>query len=177
MFIHTAADGTCMTAVPEPKLPHPADINNGQLYGMYSVRMKSDPVPGYKTAFMLWPDSNVWPQDGEIDFPEGSLDGSPSAFMHHRGATSGSEQDAYRTDIGYAAWHTYTIEWTPQHVEFLVDGKVIGDSTDASDIPDTPMHWLLQAESDLNSPKPAASAQGHLEIAWVAIWSYDPSIG
>jgi len=176
MFIHTTANDICMTAAPEPKLPEPTDSSNGQLYGMYSVRMRADPVPGYKTAFLLWPDSNDWPADGEIDFPEGGLDGTSNAYMHYQGATSGSQQDAYSTGITYTGWHTYTIEWTPDYVKFLLDGQVVGDSTDTSYIPDTPMHWVLQTESDLDGDKPAASAQGNLQIAWVSIWSYDPSI-
>jgi Glycosyl hydrolases family 16 len=175
MFIHTAANGTCMTAVPEPKLPDPVDSSNGQLYGMYSVRMRADAIPGYKTAFLLWPDSEDWPADGEIDFPEGELDGTSYAYMHHMGATSGLQQDAYSTGTTYTGWHTYTIEWTPDYVEFLLDGRVIGDSTDTAYIPDTPMHWVLQTESDLDDVKPAATAQGNLQIAWVSIWSYDPA--
>jgi hypothetical protein len=173
MFIHTASNGTCMTAVPEPLIPG-ASSSNGQLYGMYSVRMKSDPVAGYKTAFLLWPDSESWPQDGEIDFPEGDVDGTVGAYMHHQGATSGSQQDGYSSTTTYTSWHTYTIEWTPSYVKFLIDGQVIGDSTDTSNIPDTPMHWVLQTESDLSGVKPAASASGNLQIAWVAIWSYKP---
>lgn len=175
MFIHTVADGTCMTAAPVPRLPDPVDSSNGQLYGMYSVRMKSDPVAGYKTAFLLWPDSENWPEDGEIDFPEGALDGTVDAYMHYKGATVGSQQDAYITDVSYTAWHTYTIEWTPDYVKFLLDGKVMGDSTDASLIPDTPMHWVMQTESGLDGGKPESGAQGNLQIAWAAIWSYDPS--
>jgi Glycosyl hydrolases family 16 len=175
MFIHTSSSGTCMTAAPIAKLPDPVDSSNGQLYGMYSVRMRSDPVPGYLVAFLLWPDNGDWPEDGEIDFPNGDLDSSMDAFMHHEGATSGSDQDYYLTNTTLADWHTYTIEWTPNYVKFLIDGQVIGDSTDASEIPDTPMHWVMQTESDLNAPQPAASAQGNLQIAWAAVWSYDPS--
>jgi len=171
MYIHTASNGTCMTAVPSPLIPN-GSSSNGQLYGMYSVRMKSDPVPGYKTAFLLWPDSENWPQDGEIDFPEGSLDSTVGAYMHHQGATSGSQQDGYSSSTTYTSWHTYTIEWTPSSLKFLIDGQVIGDST--ANIPDTPMHWVLQTESEIGGSKPAASASGNLQIAWVSVWSYDP---
>ena len=175
MFIHTSSSGACMAAAPIAKLPDPVDSTNGQLYGMYSVRMRSDPIPGYLAAFLLWPDSGIWPQDGEIDFPNGELDGTVGAFMHHQGGTSGSDQDAYITNTTFSDWHTYTLEWTPSYVKFLIDGQVIGDSTNPSEIPDTPMHWVMQTESDLDGVKPAASAQGNLQIAWAAVWSYDPS--
>jgi Glycosyl hydrolases family 16 len=174
MFIHTSSSGACMAAAPVAKLLN-GDSSNGQLYGMYSVRMRSNPVTGYLAAFLLWPDSEIWPQDGEIDFPDGSLTGGAGGFMHYQGATSGSAQDAYISNTSFSDWHTYTLEWTPSYVKFLIDGQVLGDSTNASEIPDTPMHWVMQTESDLNVGKPPASAQGNLQIAWAAVWSYDPS--
>jgi beta-glucanase (GH16 family) len=175
IYIHTSSGGACMTARPEAKLPNPADSSNGQLYGMYSVRMRSDAVPGYLAVFLLWPDSENWPHDGEIDFPDSSLTGTADAYLHYQGATSGTQQDAYATGAAFTSWHTYTIEWTPSYVKFLLDGNVVGDSTDSSKIPDTPMHWVLGAESTLNGAKPAASAQGDMQIAWASVWSYDPS--
>ena len=54
-------------------------------YGRYAVRFRADRrMRGYKTAWLLWPDSKKWPEGGEIDWPEGNLDGtSISAFMHY----------------------------------------------------------------------------------------------
>ena len=54
-------------------------------YGRYAVRFRADRrMHGYKTAWLLWPDSKKWPEGGEIDWPEGNLDGTSfSAFMHY----------------------------------------------------------------------------------------------
>jgi beta-glucanase (GH16 family) len=60
-------------------------------------------------------------------------------------------------------------------VKFLIDGQLLGEVTNAAEIPDTPMHWVMQTESNLDIGKPSASAQGNLQIAWAAVWSYDPS--
>ncbi len=174
MFIHTSSSGTCMTAAPVAKLPN-GDSSNGQLYGMYSVRMRSDPVTGYLAAFLLWPDSENWPQDGEIDFPDGSLTGGAGGFLHVQGGTTGSDQVPFVSDTSFADWHTYTLEWTPSHVKFLIDGQLLGEVTNASEIPDTPMHWVMQTESNLGAGKPSASVQGNLQIAWVAVWAYNPA--
>jgi hypothetical protein len=174
MFIHTSSSGTCMTAAPVAKLPN-GDSSNGQLYGMYSVRMRSDPVTGYLAAFLLWPDSENWPQDGEIDFPDGSLTGGAGGFLHVQGGTSGSDQVPFVSDTSFSDWHTYTLEWTPSYVKFLIDGQLLGEVTNASEIPDTPMHWVMQTESNLGTGKPSASVQGNLQIAWAAVWSYDAS--
>jgi hypothetical protein len=193
MYIHTASNGTCMTAVPEPKIPNAVGKDGGQLYGMYSVRMKSDPVPGYLTAFLLWPDSATpaWPQNGEIDFPNNNLNSTNiTAYLHYEGAMTGGDQAIYNDpSANQSSWHTYTIQWAPTYVNFLVDGKTIGGYNSQTPgysqakIPDTAMHWVLQTESYIgtspgtasNPIPPATTASGHLQVDWVSIWSYDPS--
>lgn len=168
-WIHTE-NGTHMVAAPEPKLSGAA---NGQLYGRYVVRFRSDLLPGYKTAWLLWPDSEVWPSQGEIDFPEGNLDSGINAFMHHMGASSGSEQDAYPTSITYQSWHTATIEWTPSYCRFTLDGRVLGTST--AFVPSDPMHWVLQTETAMDGI-PADSTAGHVRIAWVVAYAPDAGL-
>lgn len=160
MYLHTE-DGTPLVAAPVPL------VNGqwgGQVYGRFSVRFRADPVPGYKTAWLLWPDSNEW-AEGEVDFPEGSLDdsmyaanlcvGKPGKFCFQK------------TNLGsYQQWHVATIEWTPKGVSFILDGRRVGTSSQS---PSTPMHWVLQTET--TSGKPPASASGHVEIDWVAIYT------
>jgi len=68
--IHTE-NGVHMVSAPEPVIP---GGNPGVPYGRYVVRFRSDAIAGYKTAWLLWPNSDNWPTDGEIDFPEGNLD-------------------------------------------------------------------------------------------------------
>ena len=166
LYLHTE-NGVHMVAAPEPVIPGATGSDGGQVYGRYEIRFKSDPVPGYKTAWLLWPDSNNW-SDGEIDFPEGNLDSTFWAYMHHRGDPT--SQEAYDTGDTYAGWHTATIEWTQQAVTFYVDGQEIGSSTNAGTIPDTPMHLVLQTETQLTGGAPSDSAAGHVYIAWVVVY-------
>jgi hypothetical protein len=192
MFIHTASNGTCETAVPEPINPNSTDGKGGQLYGMYSVRMRSDPVPGYITAFLLWPDSQQWPENGEIDFPNNSLNSDAvQGFVHYENAVNGGQQAAITSPAAsssyFSTWHTYTIQWAPTYVKFLVDGVSIGEYADGAvancpaagestcAVPDTPMYWVLQTENDIGTTLPDPSASGNLQVDWVSIWSYDPS--
>jgi beta-glucanase (GH16 family) len=170
LYLHTE-NGVHLVAAPVPTIPESANSKGGILYGRYVVRFRSDPVPGYKTAWLLWPDSGIWPRDGEIDFPEGNLDGFISAYMHYQNGTSGSDQNVYSTEAAYMSWHTAVIEWTPTACTFILDGQMIGTST--SRIPDTPMHWVLQTETDLNGIPPRDSAAGHVQIDWVAVYIPD----
>jgi beta-glucanase (GH16 family) len=159
-FIHTE-NGVHMVSAPTPKLPK-------MLYGRFAVRFKADPIPGYKTAWLLWPDSEVWPRDGEIDFPEGDLTSTIGAFMHRQNGTSGGDQDAFSSSFRYTSWHTAVIEWTANRVNFILDGVTIGSST--SRIPNTPMHWVLQTETQIGGGAPASTAQGRVLIDWVAVY-------
>ncbi len=164
MNIHTE-NGVHMVSAPEPVIP---GGNPGIEYGRYVVRFRSDAIPGYKTAWLLWPDSENWPTDGEIDFPEGNLDGAIGAFMHHMYGDSGASQDGYSSKVTYTAWHTADLVWSATACSFTLDGVLLGTST--SLIPSTPMHYVLQTETQLSGGAPADSASGHVQVDWVVVY-------
>ncbi len=68
LYLHTE-NGVHMVSAPEPVIPGAPGGEGGLLYGRYAMRFRVDQVPGYKTAWLLWPDSENW-ADGEIDFPK-----------------------------------------------------------------------------------------------------------
>lgn len=140
-----------------------------QTYGRYSVRFRADSVTGYKIAWLLWPDSDEWPDDGEIDFPEGDLDGEIHAAAHYAQPWNGDfARDLFDTDAQMDDWHTATTEWTPGQIAFYLDGKLIGTSTHK--VPDSPMHWVLQTETCVGWCQPKAKARGNVQIDWVALY-------
>jgi beta-glucanase (GH16 family) len=160
MHVRREAIAPARVAAPFPEIAN-------QTYGRYAVRFRADPVPGFKLAWLLWPVSERWPQDGEINFPEGDLDGGINAFMHRLGATDGGDQDVYGTDgASFAHWHTAVIEWRPGRVRFVFDGRVIGESTRR--VPNTAMRWVLQTETSLDAA-PAIGAGGHVQVDWVTV--------
>lgn len=170
-YIHTVG-GVHMVACPIPM------GYTNQVYGRYSLRMKSDPLAGYKVAFMLWPTSNTW-GEGEVDFPEGALDGTMAINQHQTGANPGS--NAYSIDTGAVltnGWVVFTVEWTPGHIKYYVDGvlQLVGTTF----IPTAGHRWTLQAETRLDSANPPAdTVAGHLQIDWMvgytSVNSYDYS--
>jgi len=162
IYVHSE-NGVHLVAAPFPKLPNGAF---GQTYGRYTVRFRSDPVPGYKTAWLLWPDTDDW-NEGEIDFPEGNLDGRIDAFAHYAG--NPTDQDAFSTTATYPSWHTATTEWSPGKITFILDGTVVGTSTTA--VPTTPMHFVLQTETCLDSCVPSDGAAGTVQVDWIAIYA------
>lgn len=161
MHLHSENGQPLVAAV----LPRKAN----SLYGRYSIRFRADPVPGYKNAWMLWPNSNKWPQGGEIDFPEGGLNSHVKAFMHYARTSGG--QDVFTTRKSFGSWHVSTVEWTPGKVRFFLDGTLIGTSTQW--VPSKAMHWVIQCETR-SGRKPSPRAAGNVEIDWMVAYSYAP---
>lgn len=168
LHLHTA-DGVHMVAAPVPRLPDPVGSEGGQLYGRYAIRfMVAAPTDSFKLAWLLWPDSENFPRDGEIDYPEGQLNGALTAYMHHQGATSDSDQDEFDTPVPVSSgWHTSVVEWTASTCRFILDGTTIGAST--SRIPNTPMHLVLQSET-VPDRDTSGTATADIYVAWVAIY-------
>lgn len=163
MHLHTEG-GVPQVAAPAP-LIH--GVWGGQLYGRYEVRFRADALHGYSTAWLLWPDSDSWP-DGEIDFPEGDLAGTISAYNHTPGNPS-VNASAADSGVTYQDWHTATTEWTPAGVKFYLDGRLFSSSPVS---PSKPMHMVLQTET--NDDRPDPSLAGDVQIDWVSIWQYAP---
>lgn len=141
-----------------------------QTYGRYTARFKVDmpDLDEYHIAWLLWPESDKWPDDGEEDFPEGSLGGTIGGFHHYagKGACIGC-QDPAATHETFTGWHTYTIEWRPGNIKYMLDGKVILNSNQW--VPDKPMRWQLQTET-----KGDGAHSGKLLVDWVAVYKYAP---
>jgi hypothetical protein len=159
LYLHTE-NGTPLGAAPIPLV----DGNwGGQSYGRFSVRMKADPIHGFGTGFLLWTDSGDW-NDGEIDFPESELTDVAKGYNHCPGNPSVNCL-VVNTSARYSDWHTYTIEWRPNDLKYLVDGVVVGSTS--RNVPSEPLHWVMQAATTGERPDPSAS--GHLLIDWVTI--------
>jgi hypothetical protein len=134
-----------------------------------AVRFRADPVPGFKTAWLTWPLSETWPRDGELDFPEGSLNATISADMHRQGASSGSDQDVRNTTARYPDWHTALIEWVAGvSCAFYLDGQLLAPAI-TSRVPSTPMRHILQTETNISATPPPDGAQGHVLVDWITV--------
>ena len=123
----------------------------GQLYGRWEVCMKSSVAsPNYHSVALLWPDSENWPADGEIDFME-ILDPQRlvvTASLNHRDPKFPAPEDPnYRASIQVDAtqWHAWAVEWTPGRVAGFVDGSQWFEVTDH--IPQNPMHLCIQLDN------------------------------
>ena len=158
-YLHSE-NGVAYSAAILPRTPT-------QTYGRYQVRFKVDPgMTGWNSAWLLWPDDDVWPAHGELDWPEGALTGSMYGYVHHANPNGG--QDEATSNVAFSsAWHTATTEWLPGSVKYYLDGNLIHDAF-TTEIPTLPMHWVLQSESG-SSSRPTGS--GHIKIDWLTIYT------
>ncbi|MFT3874886.1 MAG: glycoside hydrolase family 16 protein [Propioniciclava sp.] len=163
LYLHTE-NGQPIGAAPVPIVTKAWD---GQTYGRYSIRFKSDSLPGYKAAWLWWPESDNW-NHGEIDFPEGHLDGIMWGFNH---CVNDPARNCFYLDTKttFNDWHTATLEWSPGRINYILDGKVIGTTT--SSIPSNPLRWILQTES-ASATRPPAHVAGSVKIDWVTIYTW-----
>jgi hypothetical protein len=143
-------------------------------YGKIITRFRVvNPVHGYKTAWLLWPDSNTW-ADGEIDFPEGNLDGTIKGFSHCVGNPS---SNCLAVDSGktYTTWHTAIMEWTPGKVSFTLDGTLLKSTT--TSVAAKPMHYVLQSESCFKAASACPTdltSSSDIQLDWISIYSPAP---
>lgn len=172
ILISTDATGTPRCAALCP-LPEGSLSNRGDLPSMrVEYRLRADRMPGYKGVPLLWPMSGNWPTDGEINWPESHFDQQPRGFMHRQDGTSGSDQEYVLSPAGtsWQDWHTYVIDWKAgEACEFLIDGVSVALWTER--VPETPMHLVMQFETQLTQAKPDPSVSGFVEIDYIRVWA------
>jgi beta-glucanase (GH16 family) len=90
-------------------------------------------------AILTWPESDVWPRDGEIDILE--TPHNENMFSTHYAGPDGSHwYDSIRSNTFDAAqWNHYEMTWLPDRLTIAVNGNVVAEWTDPSQIPDVPL--------------------------------------
>ena len=99
-----------------------------QTYGRYTARIKSDTIPNYHAAWLLWP-----VQRQERRLRRERLPGDQPGQRHGHGLrpqlppsariTASKTSSTAQTRIDDGAWHTYTQEWGPGFRKYYIDGQ------------------------------------------------------
>lgn len=172
VYHHSEDIGGIMTALGaaiKPKLPS-GDYMIGP-YARWQFRMRSQnvtaaPANSYWHWVPLGIDSNNWPQNGELDWPEGDI-GKPVAGNYH---PASNVNETYHVTSGEdpTQWNIFTVEWTPGRLKWWCNNALRLNTTDR--VPSQPQAFLFQHESDWRQP----IGTGIVEIDWVAMWTYTP---
>ena len=141
-------------------------------YGRYEARVlcQNDPSGIMSGVILTWPQSEVWPQDGENDFYETGTGQRTSTsgwntYIHY--GTVGSDQDYYHHSGDARAWHTVAMDWTASSIQLFDDGVLKWTDSNTDHIPDVNHHLCIQYDAFGSS----VSASSSLQVDWVKISS------
>jgi beta-glucanase (GH16 family) len=147
---------------------------DGQLYGRWEVRARTERATGYGDVLILWPDAEDFPRGGEVDFMEiPKPERTEYNFNLHFGADN--SQNGTKVAGDFTQWHNYAVEWMPDHVAGFVDGQEVFRTTERHQIPPRPMHLAIQQDigpyDDWIPPRDASTPpEVHFDIDWVRIY-------
>ena len=145
---------------------------DGTAYGRYLVRFRIDKARGVKHVALLWPDSEKWPADGEIDFSE---DQGGNRLMSTAALVTPSAPIKRTVSTDLSQWHVMGVDWTPNQLVYTIDGREWG-RVNSPLVPRTPHHLALQTQvkacGSTWDPCPDATTppEVDMEIDWVAIY-------
>ncbi len=135
-------------------------------YGRWESRMRvSARDPEYHPVLILWPDSDNWPCDGEIDYAEGTRDPSVMNFFHHYSCDN-RQTHAGRT-LDATQWHNYAVEWTAGGIVGYLDGVEWFRDADPTHQPPGPMHQTIQLDW---FPDGTATTPTTMDVDWVRVY-------
>jgi beta-glucanase (GH16 family) len=146
----TVADGVLTISGDADGNAEGMEWDPGVKYGRWEARVRT-PVgdKDYHAVLLLWPNSENWPDDGEVDFME---DSDPTRqrtefFLHFGNGTSDGDQLTGAVNVDATQWHTWAVEWAPGHITGYLDGRQWWTTTDASVLPPGPMHMTIQLDA------------------------------
>jgi beta-glucanase (GH16 family) len=102
----------------------------GFQYGKVEILAKaSEAANGTGMTFLLWPSSNDhWPPEVDIlETPQGQ--GLGTNHWQGPNGNGDNQQETFPFAVDITQWHTYGLEWTPDHMTWLVDGTAVGTTT------------------------------------------------
>jgi hypothetical protein len=145
-----------------------------QKYGRFDVRFRMDRGIGIAYALLLWPTSNNWPPEIDIVEDNGGDRQQTTSTVHW---PPGDQKIQRETNADFTKWHTASLEWTPGHVVYLLDGKVWG-TIDSPHVPAEPMDLGLQTQAWgcggtwEHCPNSTTPPVVNLQVDWVSLYEW-----
>jgi hypothetical protein len=107
-------------------------------YGTVEFDARVEQAQGTQAAILMWPASDLWPRDGEIDILE-TPKTVPMHSTHWEGSDGSHQYDSIFSDYDPSQTHHYKMTWLPSILTIEVGGQVVASWTDPDAIPDTAM--------------------------------------
>ncbi|SNQ49238.1 Glycoside hydrolase family 16 [Frankia canadensis] len=155
-----------------------------QTYGRWEARFRVEEGAGFSAVVLLWPQTQKWPDDGEIDLVEVQDGTRRSATMAvHNGPRNDTLSIPTALVGDFTAWHTVAVEWLPTRLSYYLDGRNVFTVLPARHlggaltIPSTaPMHMALQLDTGCHDAIPcrdaSTPAQVSMYVDWIRAYPY-----
>lgn len=147
-------------------------------YGYIEIRAKYPGGPGVWPAFWLIGQGQYWPPEFDIAEYYGNR-----GVMHYglcHGTLKNVEWDSTGDKESHAeeGWHTFALDWRPNHATWLVDGVVKKEIT-AEYVPNIPMYIILSNgvgshHGPSGVPGPETCFPNSFEIDYVRVYQNTP---
>ncbi|WP_332761935.1 CBM96 family carbohydrate-binding protein [Pseudarthrobacter sp.] len=137
-----------------------------QKYGRWEVRAAGSGDNEYHMVSILWPDSENWPCDGEVDYSETTGDWNLITFFHHYGCSNSQTSASRALDV--TQFHNYAVDWSPNGIVGYVDGVKWFEDNDPAHQPPGSMHQTLQLDW---FPDSTANGAGEMRVDWVRVYA------
>lgn len=137
-----------------------------QKYGRWETRAKGSGDNEYHMVGILWPDSENWPCDGEVDYFETTGDWNVINFFLHHGCDN--RQVSATKNLDVSQWHNYAVDWQPGLIIGYVDGVEWFRTSDPAHMPPGPMHQTLQLDW---FPDSTADGAAQMVVDWVRVYA------
>jgi beta-glucanase (GH16 family) len=148
----------------------PASPRFSFLYGYLEVRAKVPAGRGLWPAIWMMP-ASFNDDSGEIDVLEvlGSEPAHARFTVHRNGREEGHGWDGPDLSAGF---HTYAVDWQPDHVAWYVDGVERARTTRAALICPEPMYPILNLAVGTSGERPDCTTTfpASMDIDYVRIW-------
>lgn len=172
----------------DPRYPYTAGYIDtdglfAQTYGRVEFRMRGQYAPGLWYAIWARPWTNAVP---EIDVEFLAANVTQAWFVNHWDVppAPADERRSFVTvqGVDITEFHTYAIVWTPEHVEWQLDGKTFKHVTGRG-VPHEPMFWIMNSWVGgwAGDPSPSTIFPAEFEVDWFRVyrprvWPTEPSI-
>lgn len=113
----------------------------------FKARCEEDPGKTMSGVVLTWPESNIWPDNGELDIFE-TLCRHPRRPLHsffHYGPDNSQTHKEY--DVDATQWQEMALEWFEDAIYVYLNGELAYTVTDKEVIPSWPHHICLQLDA------------------------------
>ena len=85
-----------------------------QKYGQSEVRAAGSGDNEYHMVSILWPASENWPGDGEVDYAETTGAWNVIKYFHHYSCSNSQTSASKALDVSH--FHNYAVDWSPNGI-------------------------------------------------------------